>query len=161
MWTANRFLVTLLLVFFAGGAFAQTTCSGSNTSLSLGVYPSYNASAVDSSGPFTVTCNTGQGGGGSVSVMVGLGPSFNSGSITTRSMKLTTGADLLDYNLYRDPTRLAVWGQTVGVDTMTQSVNTSNNNTGSATFTFFGRINALQDIRAGDYSDTVIITVTF
>jgi spore coat protein U-like protein len=161
MWTVNRFLFALLLAFIADGAVAQvTTCSASNTSLSLGSYPSFNATAVDSSGTFIVTCSR-SGGPGSTNVTVGFGPSFNSGSISTRQLKLTSGSDLLSYNLYRDATRLAVWGQTAGVDTVTQSINLANNTSGTLTFNIFGRINALQDVRAGIFNDQLTITVIF
>ena len=149
------------LVLWAGVASAQrTSCSGSNANLSLGVYPSYNATAIDSSGSLVVSC-TRSGGPQNVAVTVGIGTSFNSGNITNRQLKLNTGTDLLAYNLYRDALRLSVWGDTVGINTMTQSVSIPNNSSRLVTFSIFARINSLQDVRAGDYSDRAVITVTF
>lgn len=154
-------LLALCLVFLTSAAFAQsTTCSGSNTNFNLGAYPSYNASAVDSSVALVVTC-TRSGGSQNISVVIGIGTSFNSGSIANRQLKLNTGTDLMVYNLYRDASRLSVWGNTVGVDTMSQSVSIPNNSSQPVTFTVFGRIASLQDVRAGDYSDRVVVTVTF
>ena len=49
-------LIALLLLAAALPAAAQvTTCNGSNVALSLGAYVSYQATAVDASGIFTVT----------------------------------------------------------------------------------------------------------
>ena len=155
------FVSALCLAFWAGAVSAQsTTCTGSNTNLSMGIYPSFNATAVDSSVSLVVMC-TRRGGPQNISVTAGIGASANSGSITTRQLKLNTGTDLLAYNLYRDASRLSVWGNTVGVDTMTQSVSIPNNSSRPVTFTIFGRIASLQDVRAGDYGDRVVVTVTF
>lgn len=161
MSSLRSFLLTMCLIHWAGTSFAQsTTCSGSNTTFSLGVYPSYNATTVDSSLPLVVTCSR-SGGPQNILVAIGIGTSFNSGNVSNRQLKLNTGTDLLAYNLYRDASRLSVWGNTVGVDTMSQSVSIPNNSSRMVTFTIFGRIALLQDVRAGDYSDRVVVTVTF
>lgn len=159
MWRAS--LIALLLAAAALPAAAQTTtCSGSNMALSLGGYDSYQPAPLDASGIFTVTC-TRNGGPQNMVVTLGLGPSFNSGTIATRRLKLATGADLLSYNLYRDAGRSLVWGDTIGTNTMTQSVSIPNNASMALTFTIFGRIDALQDVRAGSYADSLTVTVTF
>ncbi len=157
----KHLLIFSLLAFSSNAALAQvTTCNGSSASLNLGSYPSYSAVSVDSSGTFIVTCRR-DGGPSSTPVTVGMGPSLNSGSIANRLAKLVGGSDLLSYNLYRDASRLAVWGNTNGVNTVTQTITLANNTSGTLTFNIFSRINALQDVRAGSYSDTLTITVTF
>lgn len=159
MWPAR--LVFLLLAAVAVPAGAQvTTCNGSNVAMSLGNYDSYQSTPADSSATFVVTC-TRSGGPSGTLVTVGLGPSLNSGTIATRRVKHTTAADQLAYNIYRDPARLLVWGSTAGVDAVSQTITLSNNTSGTITFTLYGRINALQDVRPGTYNDTVTITVTF
>ena len=157
-----KYLLSFFLVAFsASAAWAQvTTCNGSSVSLNLGSYPSYSAVNVDSSGTFTVTCRR-DGGRRDTPVTVGLGTSLNSGSIANRQVKRVGGSDLLSYNLYRDATRLAVWGNTNGVDTVTQTISLANRTSGTLTFNIFSRINALQDVRAGSYNDSLTVTVTF
>lgn len=156
----ERLLAALALCACAADAAAETTCSGSNATLSLGNYLSYSATPVDSSGLLAVTC-TRSGGPPNTSVTVGLGPSFNSGSIANRMARLATGTDVLGYNLYRDANRLSVWGDTPGVDTVTRTISLANKTTDTITFTIFTRIPPLQDLREGVYSDQLLVTVDF
>jgi spore coat protein U-like protein len=85
----------------------------------------------------------------------------NSGAIAIRRLKQVSGSDVLDYNLFRDATRVSIWGNTTGVDTVVQSITLANSTTGSIAFTVFGRIFALQDVRVGAYNDALLITVTY
>ncbi|MEK6806407.1 MAG: spore coat U domain-containing protein [Pseudomonadota bacterium] len=152
-----------VLLCFAGSSYGQsphTTCSASNASLSLGQYPSYSATPVDSSGVFTVTC-TRTGGPPDTDITVGLGPSANSGSIPNRQLRSASGADVLNYNLYADASRLRVWGDTEGVNTVTETIRLANKTSGSLNFNIYARIDALQDVRAGLYSDSIVVTVSF
>jgi len=100
-------------------------------------------------------------GPGSVSVEVTLGPSAVTGSTALRRMRQVGGAgDLLTYNLYRDSGRTAVWGFASGVDTHVQTLaNIPNKGSATTTFTVYGRINTLQDVAPGVYTDQVQITV--
>jgi len=155
MWRLSLFLV---LGAACAPAWAVTTCSGGNVSLGFGAYDYFQAGPSDVQIPFVVTC-TRVGGPPSTSVTVALGPSIISGTIANRQM--TGGIDRLDYNIYRDATRLSVWGNTTGTDTMSQTVTLANGASGSLTFTLFGRLPAAQDVRAGIYTDSVLVTVTF
>src|SRR5687768_14781369 len=137
MWRAS--LLALLAAVALPAAAQTTTCTGANASLSLGAYDSYQPGALDASGVFTVTC-TRNGGPPNVVVTVGVGPSFNSGTIATRQLKLASGTDILTYNLYRDAGRALVWGDTIGTNTMTQSATIANNTSIALTFTIFSRI---------------------
>jgi spore coat protein U-like protein len=152
--------LAVILAFGCTPAAAVLTCSGSSVALSLGVYDSYQATALDASTVFTVTCNR-VGGPQHNPVTVGIGPSANSGTVATRRLKLTTGSDTLNYNLYRDAGRQMVWGNTPGIDAGTQTISVPNNGSASVTFTLFGRIDALQEIRPGNYTDALTVTVTF
>jgi spore coat protein U-like protein len=161
MWRAKAILLAALALAAAGPAFAQTTtCNGGNVSISLGAYDAFQAAPLDSSGVFLVTC-TRSGGPPTTTVTVGIGPSTVSGGIATRQLRLAAGTDLLTYNLYRDAGRTLVWGDTVGTNTVAQNITLANNTSGSLTFTIFTRINALQDVRAGTYNDSLTVTVTF
>jgi len=147
----------LLLSAQAQGAFF---CNGANVAMSLGTYDGFQPTSLDSSGVFTVSCFR-LGGGATQPITVGIGPSSVSGGIATRQLRLVAGADLLTYNLYRDAGRTLVWGNTIGTNTVTQNLTVANLSTNSTTFTIFGRINALQDVRAGTYNDSLTVTVTF
>ena len=76
---------------------------------------------------------------------------------TTRAMKLLSGDDYLNYELYQDIVRTTLWGSTgetlfvppVAPDTKPRS------------FFVFGRIPAGQTIASGDYADTVMAIVNF
>ncbi|WP_332816277.1 Csu type fimbrial protein [Ramlibacter sp.] len=121
--------------------------------------PIPNDGAVD----LVVEC-TRDSGPPSVIVQVALGPSAVSGSVGTRRMRQLGGAgELLTYNLFRNAARSAVWGDTSGVDTQVQTIpNVPSNNKGSAsvTFTVYGRIQPLQDVAVGTYTDSVLVTIT-
>jgi spore coat protein U-like protein len=153
---------TLLAFFLALPLLARgaTSCNGGNLSLSLGTYNAYQTAPLDSSGVYVVRC-TRSGGARSTLVTIGLGASATSGTIASRRLKRTTGTDLLAYNFFRDPARTALWGETIGTNTLSQSISLDNNTSGNLTFTFFARIEARQDVRAGNYGDSLTITVNF
>lgn len=152
--------VILLAFLPAFAAHSATVCTGSSTSLNLGTYIGDTGAPTDSIGSFALLC-TRDGGPQSITITMGVGPSANSGSIPVRRLRLATGTDLLDYNLYRDATRIAVWGDTVGVNTQSQTVSIPNNTTVAVTFNVHGRIPGLQNVRAGAYADTLVVTISY
>lgn len=157
---ASRLFGVAFVLAVAFPAAAQvTTCSASSASLNLGVYESYQSTPADSSAPFTVNC-TRTGGPGNQTVTVSIGPSMHSGSSAVRRLKHSTAPDLASYNVYRDAGRSLIWGDTPATSqSLTQQVR--NNTTVPFVFTLFGRIDALQDVRPGTYTDTLLITVEF
>ena len=152
--------LALALLAFPAWAPAATVCSGSSTSMSLGTYVGDTATPVDSIGSFTLNC-TRAGGPQNITITMAIGPSGNNGSIANRVLRSPSWPDLLPYNLYRDASRLAVWGETPGVDTMGVALSIPNNSTRNATFTIYGRIPGLQNVHAGSYGDTLAITVDY
>lgn len=157
---AIRAAALTLALAAATPALAQvTSCTAGGLGMSLGVYEGNQPSPADSSATFTVSCSR-TGGPGNQTVIVTLGPSIHSGSVATRRLRLAGGSDTVTYNIYRDAGRNLVWGNTpaTGVS-ITQNI--KNNSTIPFVFTFFGRIDALQDVRPGTYNDTLTITVTF
>lgn len=152
--------VLALLLAAPLAARGDVTCSGANASLNLGTYTGFSDTPVDASGAIVITCSR-NGGPRTTTATVGIGPSLHSGSIVVRQVRLTTGSDLLSYNLYRDAARLSVWGQTAGIDTMSQSLDLSNKTSGTLTFPVYTRLPAQQDVRAGYYSDQLVVTVEY
>src|SRR5262245_41223492 len=106
--------------------------------MGFGAYNDSSAVDTDTATSVVVNC-TRVLGTNNANVVLQLGPSATSGTIATRQM--ASGANRMNYNLYRDAGRSQVWGQTSGVDTVT--INTGNIGNGSntdVTFTIFGRV---------------------
>lgn len=137
-------LLAFLLAILPVMAAAQV-CAVSATSLAFGAYDPFSATPKDSTSSITVsTCI--------VSYQIGLDAGTASGAtVTTRQM--SSGANRMNYSLYRDAARTLNWGNTLGVDTLSTS--------GSATHTVYGRIPASQNLPPGSYADTITVTVTF
>ena len=145
---------------------AATTCSSSNVALSFGPYISINAAPLDAQANFVVTCTRtvdqpGGAGPGKTTITVALGPSQGSNSIQNRQMFRGGGADVLNYNVYLDAGRISVWGNATGVDTASATINVPLKSPGAATFTFYGRIFAGQNVTPGAYGDSLLITVNY
>lgn len=152
--------VALLLAWLAPWpAAAFVTCTFSSTpGLAFGPYD--DASPLPANGATSVVARCFRLGGSSdANVTLQIGPSANSGSIAARQLR--SGANPMNYNLYRDAARMQVWGQTAGVDTVSVSVTgIPNFGTRNASFTIYGRIPALESVPVGAYSDSVQLTVS-
>jgi spore coat protein U-like protein len=76
---------------------------------------------------------------------------------------MTNGASLLNYNLYTDATRTAVWGDGTG-GTAVVSIKYSLPPAGTTqtdTHTVYGRAFAGQVVSVGSYLDTITVTLVF
>ena len=155
---ANRFIITIVLLLFCSGVLAATTCTLVNPSISLGSYDTFTPSPTDASGPIIVNCSR-SGGPQSITVTIAIGPSLHTGAVASRKLKHTVNIDLLSYNLYRDASRTIVWGNSGGVNTVSQTLSIPNNASRTATFVVNTRIDALQNVRAGDYADSLQVSV--
>jgi spore coat protein U-like protein len=68
---------------------------------------------------------------------------------------MENGAFTLSYNLYTDASRVTVWGDgSAGTATL-------NGDAEEATYTLYGRVPARQNVHTGEYTDTLIATVTY
>lgn len=159
MKRARALLAALALALPSGPAAAAVSCSGGGVTLAFGAYDVLATAPADTQATLVVTC-TRNGGSPTSTIEVGLGPSVTSGSVQNRQLA-GPGGYLLNYNVYHDATRLTVWGDTSGVDTQRQTLTLPNKATGSVTFTLFGRLFQGQDVSAGSYSDSLLITVSF
>ena len=135
-------------------------CTGSSASISLGSYYGDTGTPLDSIGSFSLTCAR-NGGPPTATVTMGIGPSGTSGTIASRQLRRVAGPDLLSYNVFRDALRSSVWGQTAGLDTVTQSVIVPNRASASLLFTIYGRVPGLQSVSVGSYQDTLMITIEY
>jgi spore coat protein U-like protein len=151
------------LMLGAQAATAASDCSVSASGVAFGVYDPTLATPDDSTGSVVVTCTyTGPGGSDTANYTVTLSTGM-SGSYAPR--KLAAGALRLNYNLFLDAGRTQVWGNaSAGTTIITGSLKVgpgAGNRTRTATHVVYGRIPQLQDADVGNYTDTILVTLTF
>jgi spore coat protein U-like protein len=137
------------------GNFAVTgtitaTCQVNASTLAFGAYnPVLNAN-LDVTGSVSVSCTN------ATPYNIGLGVGAGTGATIT-NRKMTSGANTLTYQVFRDAARTLNWGQTVGTDTVAGTGNGV-----AQAITAYGRIPLGQTTAAvGAYTDTVVITITY
>ncbi|WP_315762686.1 spore coat U domain-containing protein [Sphingomonas sp. Y38-1Y] len=87
---------------------------------------------------------------------IGLNAGAGSGA-TVAARRMTSGAGAtVTYELFRDPARSQIWGNTAGTDTLAGIGNGA-----VQTLTVYGRVPAQTTPAAGSYTDTVQVTVTY
>lgn len=131
----------------------QNTCALTTapTSLNFGTQGVLVAN-VDTTSTLKVTCTTGAG------YNIGLDAGVNESTVdNVDTRRMTDGAlHYVGYNMYTTTGRTTVWGNTVGTSTV------GSTGTGSEqSFTVYGRVPAQTTPQAGDYADTVTVTVTY
>lgn len=173
--SAAALLLSGLLACFPKIALAASSCFGSPTvtvssaGMAFSNYDVMNPGPTLETGGITVSATCGISGlpftvNYSIAISTG-----SSGSFTPRSM--TSGATKLQYNLYTNAALTSIWGDgTGGTQTVSNTVNGTCQNqffgigftcNGSQTDAAYGSIPAMQNVVAGDYSDTLNITVNF
>jgi spore coat protein U-like protein len=122
-------------------------CAMSTTGLNFGNYDVFSTLNDDITGTVSVNCPSG----------TAYSISLSSGFGTFAARTMTSGTNLLNYNLYLDATRLTIWG-----DGSAGTGIVSGTGTGAAVGSpVYGRIPWGQNAFVGSYSDVVIVTVTF
>jgi spore coat protein U-like protein len=144
-------------------ATAASDCSVTASGVAFGTYDPSTATPDDSTGSVAVTCTyTGPGGVDTANYTVTLSAGMG-GSYAPR--KLTAGTSRLDYNLFGDAARTQVWGNAgSGTTIITGSLKVGpgvGNGTRTATHVIYGRIPQLQDADTGNYTDSILVTLTF
>jgi spore coat protein U-like protein len=126
---------------------ARANCTVSTTPVAFGTYTPSAPAPLDAAGTVSWRCTGNQR---TVRVMIGAG---GRGSFA-RAMTGPLGVVL--YNLFLEATRQTIWGDgTAGTQFLSQD--TRSNETYTATV--YGRIPAGQNVEAGLYSDSLVITV--
>jgi spore coat protein U-like protein len=125
------------------------TCTIQDATLNFGNYDPLSAVATDGSATLTYRCTRG------TSPTIGLALGGNA-SGTTRRMK-DAGTNYLTYELYKEGTRINVWGNS-GTDLVSPGATASS---GNQSVSVYGRVTASQDVPAGTYTDTVVATINF
>jgi spore coat protein U-like protein len=135
----------------AANATVTANCTVSSSPLAFGNVNTISGSNVDGTGGLSVTCTNGTAWAASAGVGAGSGASF-------ASRKMTSGANLLNYNLYTSSGYTTVWGDGTG-----STATIGGTGSGSAqAVTVYGRVGSGQTtVPTGAYADTVAVTVTY
>lgn len=141
-------------------ATAAVSCVASSTSTAFGIYNPLSATPTYANGDVEVTCTLLSGSATTVNLV----SSYSAGASGTYTMRtMISGANKLNYNLFFDAAYTSIRGNgTGGSATGGATLNlTPANRTGTASGTIYGRIPAGQDVAAGSYSDTIVVTITY
>ncbi len=148
MRTLICFVFLFFLIFFNfDKSYGQCTVTATN--ISFGAYDITSTINVTSTGTINVTCNN------DANVVISIGQSIYSG-INPRRMKHTIYNDYLSYNIYQDAGMTTIWGDGTN-GTTPIIVNRIGKN---KRYTYYGQIFSGQDVSAGSYTDSLIITIT-
>jgi spore coat protein U domain-containing protein, fimbrial subunit CupE1/2/3/6 len=135
---------------FSVTATVLASCTVAAGSLAFGNYAAADASPTDATSTINVTCTN------DTSYTVALDGGVTESNVAARAM--SDGAShTLPYQIYTDASHATVWGDGTGTS-QTQS------GTGSGVqqaLTAYGRVPQAQFVSAGNYSDTVTVSVSY
>lgn len=161
MKSLNSLVLRLSLVFvacsFASPAQACTlcSCSASATNMTFGTYDPLSGTAKTANATVTVDCSSLLPLLGSVDISLSPGLS---GIATARTLK--KGTDALSYNVYRDAALSSIVGNgSSGTSVVTKTLSALLFY--SSTTALYGKIPARQWVAPGNYSDSLVVTLTF
>jgi spore coat protein U domain-containing protein, fimbrial subunit CupE1/2/3/6 len=149
-------LALLVFIVMSAPAEAALSCTFTITSEAFGTIDVTNNTTFDTTATFSANCT-----GGTANANVRVCPNINngvggaSGSGTIRTM--LNGASPLNFNLYQDAARTAIWGSYLwtwpAVTPPTINITLNSSGTGTATATIYGRVFASQQtLPPGAYS---------
>jgi spore coat protein U-like protein len=154
-------LSTVLLLFQVRNAEAAVTftCTVSATGIAFGNYDPLSASGNAAVGSWTVICNAIGNGSATVAGTLTLSTGF-SGSYAARAMKF--GTNSLLYNIYLTPSHTQIIGDgTAGSYAPSDSGTVTAGQVYQVNGSMYGFMPALQDVPAGSYTDSIVVTVTY
>lgn len=139
-------------------AHGDASCIVTSSGVALGSYTFNQVGPSDATGNINVSCTL----IGVMSLLVSYDIRLStgiSGSYTQRQMG--SGASRLNYNLYSNPARSAIWGDgTAGTTTVSDGYLLGLLTT-VRDYPVYGRVPAGQNILAGAYSDAITVTVLY
>jgi spore coat protein U-like protein len=147
-------LLALAAALLLAPAPALADCTISVTPVAFGTYTPTSDAVRDGVGSVRTDCRHNVSPGG---ISIGTG---GSGSYATRRM--LNGSSQLQYNLFMDAARTTVWGNgSGGTATVSPPISQSSGLRRIREAVIYGRIPARQNVRAGTYTDTMFVTVSF
>lgn len=137
--------MSILICAAAASMPGMAACTVSATSVAFNPYNVFDTLSQDITGTVTIRCRP----------TAAYSLSLSKGSGTFASRTLINGPYALGYNLYIDATRSTVWGDG------SSGTSTVSGNDKDFTHTVYGRIPARQNVHAGSYTDTIVVTITY
>lgn len=153
--------VVIVLAWLAASDATALDCTVATNGVAFGVYDASLATPTDSVGNVTVRCTHVGGGAARASYTVALSAG-SSGNVARRTMR--AGKSQLDYNLFSSATRAQVWGNGTGGSTLVGGsllVNPGKFAFNESVHPIYGRIPPLQSPEPGNYTDTILVTLSF
>lgn len=156
-WLHGALLIcAALLMLLPGSAIAQASCTVSSAGVAFGSYSPPGAQSttpLDAASTVNYLCNR------RLPVVITLSTG-QYGTYAARQMaRLGMTSDRLEYNLYLDAARTAVWGdQSLGAGHYYTGTSRRNR---TVSVPIYGRVPAGQDAVVGNYADQVVMTITY
>lgn len=158
MRAALAVLALLGAVGRAGSAQALCvlcSCSASTAGLAFGPYDPTSTGPREAIATVSISCTGVAALLGTIDVALSPG-----GATSVPARRMVQGANTLSYNIYSDANHTTLWGDGAGgAGTVTLPFNGLLSY--AASVKAYGRIPARQYVRAGAYTDTVTVTVTY
>ena len=142
-------LIRFLLLFFPPVAFA-VHCDVRTSVFSFPAYDALSISSTDTNGQITVQCEPGTPF--QIKLSAGL---YAGGDFNGREMQSGSTLTPLRYNLFLDPSYSQVWGDGQGSSLFFSGLGSIS----PLQIPVFGRIPAAQRVGAGQYNDSIVVTI--
>ena len=135
------------------------TCTVSASSIAFGAYNPLSTSGTSSVGSWSVTCNAMGSGSATVAGTLTLSTGL-SGRYATRTMK--SGTNALQYNVYLTPAYAQIVGDgSAGTYAPSDSGTVTSGQVYNVSGNWYGYMPPSQDVPAGSYADSLVVTVTY
>lgn len=141
----------------AGCIGATCTCSVASDGATFGAYDSLRQATVSGVGSITVTCRA-DAKGAEISYEIALGTGQSQDFAQRR---MTAGAAVMRYNVYRDASHTTVWGDGSGATAIVTDSYVAGPSHERRSYPVYGLIPGGQNLAPGTYGDTLIVTVTY
>jgi len=163
MKTLFKALVAVSVIAGAGAAQAATASGTFNVTASIAGFCQFNTATTIAFGPVSASTASNNDKTGTISHQCTKGTAYTIqldaglyGSFVARKMKHASLADTLDYNLYTDVAGGTVWNDTTNTVGGTGALFATTIST-----TVYARLVEGQDVAAGNYSDTVTVSIVY
>lgn len=141
-----RILAGFLAAFAATEPLQAARCEIFPESVSFGAYDPSESGDLDGVGNISINCD--EEVSFTISLSAGTGGSYS-------SRRMTSGVDQMAYNLFTSTKRIIVWGDgSERSDVVSGRFQT-------AEIPVYGLIPARQNIPAGSYGDTIVVTISY
>lgn len=153
--------LALWLALVPGAARAANACTVGSTPLLFGLYDGINGAPLQINATITVSCSTTTFPTPTIPYSVSMGPSGTTGTMARQMAG--PGSARLTYNLFIDEARTTVWGDgSAGTMKVVDSIKPALVVVpGAKIYSVFGKIPLGQNVAAGGYGDSLMITVDY